>query len=127
MNTLKDLIIDTINNLSIDDLIGVNNSYSREVMNGEDVLYLNDEEFFEIFFENKVMEAIKACHFGNFNFADTYIKFNGYGNLDTCSHFETKDLCDSVEMIAAYMLDNEEEFSHIINFDELRSDLEEAE
>ena len=50
--------------------------------------YENDEEFFQMFFENKVMEAVRAVSFGNYNYSDSLVRFNGYGNLETLTDWE---------------------------------------
>jgi len=50
--------------------------------------YENDEEFFQIFFGNKVMEAVRAVSFGNYNYSDSLVRFNGYGNLETLTDWE---------------------------------------
>ena len=47
----------------------------------------NDEEFFNTFFDNP-MEAIRATYYGNYNYNDDYVKFNGYGNIDSYSEYE---------------------------------------
>lgn len=50
-----------------------------------------DEEFFEIFFSNNPIEAVRAWHFGGGdknNWSDDYIKFNAYGNLETGSEYD---------------------------------------
>jgi hypothetical protein len=49
---------------------------SLEIMN-------NDEEFFEIYFDGKPMEAVRAAHYGNYNYTDEYVRFDGYGNLES--------------------------------------------
>jgi hypothetical protein len=48
----------------------------------------NDEDFFETVFYNDPMEAVRATQFGDYNFMDDYILFNGYGNLDSYNDFE---------------------------------------
>ena len=61
--------------------------------------YENDEFFFETFFSNP-MEAVRATQFGNYNYSDDYVRFNGYGNLDSCSEWELlEDLKDNVDEI----------------------------
>ena len=50
----------------------------------------NDEEFFNTFFDNP-MEAIRATYYGNYNYNDDYVKFNGYGNIDSYSEEEKNE------------------------------------
>lgn len=47
----------------------------------------NDEEFFEVYFKDK-MEVARAICYGNYNYMDAYVKFNAYGNLESCSEWE---------------------------------------
>ena len=62
--------------------------------------YKNDEEFFDIYFDNKVNEAVRAVCYGNYKYTDDYVRFNAYGNLDSCNKFELEDdLKDNVEEI----------------------------
>ena len=59
----------------------------------------NDEEFFNTFFDNP-MEAIRATYYGNYNYNDDYVKFNGYGNIDSYNEYkrieEIKDNIDDI-------------------------------
>ena len=48
-----------------------------------------DEEFFEVFFNNKnAMEICRATVFGNVSWCDDYIHFNAYGNLESMSKYD---------------------------------------
>ena len=49
----------------------------------EDEIYTFDDEFFNMFFEGKPMESARAVLFGDVNWTHEYIKFNGYGNLES--------------------------------------------
>lgn len=48
----------------------------------------NDEEFFNTFFHHNPMEAVRAAHYGDYNYMDQYVKFNGYGNLESLNEEE---------------------------------------
>jgi len=61
------------------------NEYCSEQRN-EDEIYDFDDEFFELFFSNKPMEAARAASFGEVNWSDDYISFDGYGNLKSLSN-----------------------------------------
>lgn len=68
--------------------------------------YHNDEEFFSVFFEDKPMEAVRATHFGKYNYNDDYVRFNGYGNLETISEYEyEEELKDSIDDIMDNLID----------------------
>ena len=44
----------------------------------------NDNEFWEIYFDDNPQEAARATYFGDIkNWNDPYIRFNAYGNLET--------------------------------------------
>ena len=67
----------------------------------EDLYYYeNDEEFFNMMFENNPLEAVRSAHYGEYGYTDTYVKFNGYGNLESISEWDRdRELIDSEEEI----------------------------
>lgn len=69
--------------------ISIRNEYCRE-HNSDDEIFSFDEEFFETFFSgSNAMEVARAVYFGNIqNWNDEYIKFNGYGNLESMSTYD---------------------------------------
>lgn len=69
-------------NKSDDEKIGLWNEYCAEQNNGDDI-YAFDEDFFNTFFNGKPMECARAAAFGNVNWSHEYIRFNGYGNLES--------------------------------------------
>lgn len=59
----------------------------------------NDEEFYEIYFSSKE-EVARAVYYGDYRFCDDYVRFNGYGNLETCTDYDRSyELIDNVEEI----------------------------
>ena len=69
-------------NLSDNEKVSLWNEYcSEESIDGE--IFVNDEEFFEMFFVNDVIKAVQATQYGKYNYSDEYVVFNGYGNLDS--------------------------------------------
>lgn len=76
------------------DLLGqlVNDMYSFNGALNYLVMYENDEEFFDLFFRDKPMEAVRACYYGNYNYNDPYVKFNGYENLESYNETDYLDL-----------------------------------
>lgn len=52
----------------------------------------NDEEFFDGWFHNKPMEAVRASYYGDYNYNDPYVHFNGYGNLESFNEWEYEEL-----------------------------------
>lgn len=52
----------------------------------------NDNEFFDIFFGREPMEVARAIQYGDYNFHDDYVMFNGYGNLVSYTGYEVEEL-----------------------------------
>ena len=48
----------------------------------------NDEEFFNTYFYNNPMEAVRSSFYGDYKFCDKYVKFNGYCNLISANEYE---------------------------------------
>lgn len=72
-------------------------------------VYENDDEFFDLFFQSP-MEAVRACHYGEYNYCDDYVKINAYGNADSCSEWEyEEELKENIDDVIDY-LENSEEF-----------------
>ena len=118
-------IVDQINNLDTEDLIRLHNSYCQEANYSDNEIYGNDEDFFETFFSNNVIDAVRSATYGEYNFSDKYVKFDGYGNLESFHYFGTDDLVESVDTIAEFILENENDFDGLIDLDEVGEDEEE--
>lgn len=86
-------------------------------------VYENDEEFFETFFHGKVSEAVRAAHYGEYDYMDELVRFNGYANLETLSEYEyEKELTDSIDEIVENLI----EYSHELFLSDDLTDLIEA-
>ena len=70
--------------------------------------YENDEEFFEIFFYNKPMEAVRSSFYGDYRFNDDYVRFNAYENLESFNYIS--DIVDYEEVLEA-IIDNSQYIS----------------
>ena len=90
LNEIKGLLLNDLNTLK--DVVRELNSWNA-CLDYLDV-YNNDEEFFNMFFEGKPAELARAIYYGDFNYNDEYIKFNGYGNLETFSEYEYEELLE---------------------------------
>lgn len=63
------------------DCIGYDGSF-------EDLDYWeNDEEFFDCMFNDKI-ELVRALSYGNYNYMDSYVTINAYGNIESCDEYE---------------------------------------
>lgn len=123
MNTQEKIIhlVNQIKEMNEQQLIELNNTYCMEFNYLDNEVYENDDYFFETFFDGKVIEAVRACHFGDYNYSDNYVKFNGYGNLESFRYFEVTDLCEFPLTMVEYIVnDNKlDEFSHIFDLTEI--------
>lgn len=85
--------------------------------------YENDDDFIENMFKTK-RDAVRAVCFGNYNYADDFIKFNGYGNLESYSEYQV------IEKMKSYIddiIDRLFELKDDINInDDLKNLLEEG-
>lgn len=79
--------------LARDEKISLYNDYAREY-NTDNEIFAFDEEFFNVFFSSAI-DAVRATFFGKIeSWNDEYIKFNGYGNLESLSEYEAEDLAN---------------------------------
>ena len=123
MKTLKDLVIDAINDLNTYDLVTLNNIYCQENNMPDSEIYENNDEFLETYFTD-VPSAVKAVHFGDYRYSDAWVWFNGYANLESKNYMETSDLVELVDVIAEHVIDNPSEYSSIIDVASLEAELE---
>ena len=66
---------------------------------------VNDEDFFECYFENKI-EVARAICYGDYNYTDDYVRFNGYGNLESFSEYDMiEELKDSIDEIIENLIE----------------------
>lgn len=87
-------------------------------------IYENDEDFFETFFEGRPMEAVRASHYGDYSYNDDYVRFNGYGNLESFDDYQYEQkLKDSLDDIIDNLISEQahvdfpEELDMILNPD----------
>ena len=40
------------------------------------------------FFQNDPMEAVRSSYYGDYNYCDDYVRFNGYGNLESFNDYD---------------------------------------
>lgn len=68
--------------------------------------YENDEDFFETFFYGRIDEAVRAVCYGNYNYTDEFVKFNAYGNLESCNKYEVLErMKDNIDEITDNLID----------------------
>ena len=116
MNMKKEMLLNEIKGLLLNDLdvlrdvVSELNSWNGCLEYLE--VYENDEEFFNMFFEGKPTELARAIYYGDFNYNHEYIKFNGYGNLETFSKYDYEELLEeNIEEITENLIEYAEYIS----------------
>ena len=101
--------------------VAIRNEYCRE-HNVDEELFSFDEEFFEMFFSNSsAIEVARAVFFGNIkNWCDEYIKFNGYGNLESMSVWDAVE--DTENYYLKEIFENEDCWRDEIDEDDINSE-----
>ena len=68
------------------------------------MVFDNDDWFFEEFFNDKPHEAVRAALYGDYEYNDEYVQFDGYGNLQSFSWYDYKELLEKHidEIISEY-------------------------
>lgn len=107
-------IIKQIAELSEQDLVELNNIYCEEIEADDYRIYNNDEEFFKSYFSRDGFSAVKAAYFGEYEFSADYVRFNGYGNLESIRYMRVSDLCELPAVIAEYALKNPSAFDQLL-------------
>lgn len=85
----------------------------------------NDEDFFDTYFECEPMKAVRAAVYGDYNYTDEYVKFDGYSNLVSVSEYDMEEeLKENIEEIMDALESN---FSNLCLSDELTALINEEE
>lgn len=109
-------IIDLINEMDTNELMQLNDEYCESINSMDSRVYNNDEEFLEMAFGTNVDSVARAICYGDYRYQDNYVRFDGYGNLESFNYFEAKDLPDYLPTMADYIFDTFQDFSQ---FDEI--------
>jgi len=83
---LKEKLLDNLNTEQLIDLARDINSWDNSLDHLE--MFDNNEDFFHDYFSGDVDKAVRAVCFGTYNYMHEYVKFNGYGNLDSYSDLD---------------------------------------
>ena len=88
----------------LDDLTDVEkldlyNRYCEYNDDYDSMIYPNDSEFLETMFGTNVDAVARAIAYGDYKYTDEYIKFDGYGNLQT--------YCDAYDALEDNFIDSE--------------------
>lgn len=117
---LKEYVLE---NVSLSELVQEMNSWNGAF--DELAYYENDGEFFYMFFEGNAMEAVRAAQYGDYNYMDDLVTFDGYGNLKSTSYYGAEmELKDNIDDIIEELISNH---CHYYLDDELEEILNEME
>lgn len=109
-------IINVINEMDSNDLVQLNNEYCEAINGTDSFIYSNDDDFLEDYFNTK-SDLARAIFYGDFRYMDNWVTFNGYGNLESFQYMDTDKICESVSVIAEYILENPQEFTQFDDID----------
>lgn len=111
LQQIKKEMIDLLNSLEGWDLVEVNNAFCQSAQYQDDEYYQFDDEFFQMFFENRVIDAVRATFFGNIrNWNDEFIYFDGYGNLVSTNNPE---FIETISNIVDHICENSEDYEGV--------------
>jgi hypothetical protein len=110
-------IIEEINCFDNDQMVQLNNEYCDQQNSPDDQIYSNDANFFADVYGGDVMEAVRAVSYGDYNYTHDWVKFNGYGNLESMNVIDEDDLCESIDTIAEEVADNFHNYDHLFDLD----------
>ena len=123
----KAAIIEILENvMDISELLTVHRDYLEDQNMMDDEIFENGDEFFETFFEGKTVEAVRAVCYGDYRYADDYVWFNGYANLESGSEYQVRERID-FEDVAGWILDNDKTSEYDIDIEDEEDDEEESE
>lgn len=106
----KEAIVEYLEGLDDSELVSIWNEHCQSSGSADDEVWSNDEEFFNTFFDGKVIEAVRAVCFGEYQYSHDWVIFNGYANLESSDN--PSDFIDISE-IADDILENEQNFYDI--------------
>lgn len=105
MKKIIDYLLENVEEL--EDVVREINNWSGSLEHLE--AYPNNEDFFNTFFYNDIMGAIRAIQYGDYNLNDDYVSFNGYGNIISFSYNEyINKLKSEIEEIAELIIEYKE-------------------
>jgi len=86
----EDLAEEMLADMNDEESIEIWNEYCNDSNDRNGRIYPNYEDFFELFFSD-TYEAVRAISYGDYNFSDNYVYFDGLGNLQTFNYYGDKN------------------------------------
>ena len=113
----KDAILDEIKSAMVEteDLMSIVSDINSYDGSFDDVQWWeNDEDFFNTYYADDIMGAVRAVCYGEYNFTDEYVKINAYGNLETTNYIQD-ELEEYVDEIVDHLVEDWDEFKDTID------------
>lgn len=111
--TLEIRIFDAINNANSLYLMELNNKYCEVFKYEGKEIYLNDEDFFNVFYPNAGDAYRLAQNIGEYDPAHGFIVFDGHGYLQSLFRITANDLCELPINMAINIADKFADFSEL--------------
>lgn len=92
-------------------LIELWNQYCENISDFENSIMSNDEDFFQTYFSDDIMECVRAVCYGEYNYTDDYVRINAYGNLISYTDRNIRSLIVLSEL-AENIIDDEPSYSY---------------
>jgi hypothetical protein len=115
--TVINQVINLINEMDSQELIQLNNEYCESINAVDDQVFSNDEDFLNTFFYNNPDSLARAISYGEYHYSHNFVRFNGYGNLESFDYFDTDDLIELVPTMAEYISERFQDFSQFDSID----------
>lgn len=113
----RDAILDEIKSAMVEkeDLMSIISDINSYDGSFDDVQWWeNDEDFFNTYYADDIMGAVRAVCYGEYNFTDEYVKINAYGNLETTNYIQD-ELEEYVDEIVDHLVEDWDEFKDTID------------
>ncbi len=113
----RDAILDEIKSAMVEkeDLMSIISDINSYDSSFDDIQWWeNDEDFFDTYFADDIMGAVRAVCYGEYNYTDEYVKINAYGNLETTNYIQD-ELEGYVDEIVDHLVENWDEFKDTID------------
>lgn len=111
---LINAITEAINTMDSRELVELNNRYCEIANYPDNVIYENESEFFSLF---KDVEHFAQCVSDKYEYGHNYVKFDGYGNLESFNRASVHELVDLPATMAEYIAENFHDFSDMFILD----------
>lgn len=124
INLDRETIKNRLRGLDFDALIPIWNGYCDDNRDTESFVFCNDDTELDANFDGMpAHEIIRMVSYGDYNFADEYFSFNGYGNLVSFESLEDDKCTICVEDLANWLEGNDDLLEQYgLNYDDDEED-----